>query len=46
MFFMDKSVQSVEIYDDKAAIFFPEDAHAPLIANEDLTKLVLKVAIY
>ena len=45
MFFMDSSVQLIQIYEDKAAIFFPEDAHAPLIADEELTKLVLKVAV-
>ncbi len=45
MFFMDESVQNVQIYGDKAAIFFPEDAHAPLIADEELTKLVIKVLL-
>ncbi|EDM27599.1 hypothetical protein LNTAR_20373 [Lentisphaera araneosa HTCC2155] len=45
IFYMDKSVQSIQIYDDKAAIFFPEDAHAPLIADEELTKLVIKVLV-
>lgn len=27
------------------AIFFPEDAHAPMGANEDLVKAVMKVAV-
>jgi len=45
MFFMDNSVHFIKVYDDKVAIFFPEDAHAPLIADETLTKLVIKVAV-
>ena len=42
---MDKAVQNIQVYNDKAAIFFPEDAHAPLIADEELTKLVIKVLV-
>ena len=45
MFYVDRSVQKVQVYGDKAAIFFPEDAHAPLIADEKLTKLVIKVLV-
>ncbi|WDE99093.1 YhcH/YjgK/YiaL family protein [Lentisphaera profundi] len=45
MFYADKSVQYIEVYADKAAIFFPEDAHAPLIADEELTKLVIKILV-
>ena len=43
MFFMDKSDQYIIVQDQLAAIFFPSDAHAPLIADHELTKLVIKI---
>lgn len=43
MFFHDPATHFCKIYDDKIALFFPEDAHAPLIADEELTKIVIKV---
>ncbi|WP_371416000.1 YhcH/YjgK/YiaL family protein [Halodesulfovibrio sp. MK-HDV] len=27
------------------AIFFPEDAHMPLISNDEIHKVILKVAV-
>ena len=43
MFFSDKATHSIKIHNDKIALFFPNDAHAPLIADEELTKIVIKV---
>ena len=43
MFFSDEASHSIRIHDDKIALFFPNDAHAPLIADEELTKIVIKV---
>ena len=43
MFFSDEASHSIQIHDDKIALFFPNDAHAPLIADEELTKIVIKV---
>ena len=43
MFFSDDASHSVQIHNDKIALFFPTDAHAPLIADEELTKIVIKV---
>ena len=43
MFFMDDCDQYIKVYDKIAAIFFPSDAHAPLIADHELTKVVIKV---
>ena len=45
IFFMDQSVQKVAVYADKTAIFFPEDAHAPNVAEEELTKLIIKILV-
>jgi YhcH/YjgK/YiaL family protein len=44
IFFADKAEQAVRIHDDKMAIFFPHDAHAPLVGEGILDKLVVKVA--
>ena len=44
-FFADDKDAYCAIRNGQFAIFFPEDAHAPVIADEDLHKIVVKVKV-
>jgi YhcH/YjgK/YiaL family protein len=44
-FFNDKPETYFELHEGQFAIFFPEDVHAPMIGDEPITKLVLKVKL-
>ncbi|MDR3366505.1 MAG: YhcH/YjgK/YiaL family protein [Prevotellaceae bacterium] len=43
IFYADKPDTCVEIKPGQFAVFFPEDAHAPLIGNGEIKKVVVKV---
>jgi len=45
MFFKDKSHQNIELKPGYFAIFFPEDAHAPMIGKGKIKKGVVKVIV-
>ena len=44
-FFKDDKDAYCSIRNGQFAIFFPEDAHAPVIADERLHKVIVKVAV-
>lgn len=45
LFFDDAPDTFFELSDNQFAIFFPEDVHAPMIGNEVIKKLIVKVKI-
>ena len=45
LFFNDKPDMFFELRDNQFAIFFPEDVHAPMIGDEEIKKIVIKVKI-
>ena len=44
-FFNDKPVNWTEVPAGSFVIFFPQDAHAPLVGSEEIHKAVLKIAV-
>ena len=44
-FFADPAAAWVDVHPGELIIFFPEDAHAPLVGSGDIHKIVVKVAI-
>ena len=44
-FFNEKSESWLVVKEDYFAIFFPEDAHMPLIGDDEIHKVVVKVAV-
>ncbi len=44
-FFADKPALYKKVQAGQFAIFFPEDAHAPVISDGDILKVVIKVAV-
>lgn len=44
-FYSDKPQTYVQLYPGTFAVFFPEDAHAPLISNSRVTKAIAKIKI-
>ena len=45
LFFNDAPDMYFQLTDNQFAIFFPEDVHAPMISNEVIKKLIVKVKI-
>lgn len=45
MFFNDKPDSWTEVPPGSFVIFFPQDAHAPLVGSEEIHKAVLKIAV-
>ena len=45
MFFEDKPANFITIYPGEFIILYPEDAHAPLIGEGKVRKLVIKVKV-
>ena len=45
MFYGDAPVTDFQLNDSQFAIFFPEDVHAPMIGNDLIKKMVIKVRI-
>jgi YhcH/YjgK/YiaL family protein len=44
-FFHDAVVSWIAVPPDHFCIFFPEDAHAPLVASSMVRKVIFKVAV-
>ena len=44
-FFDDEPLIWSDVPPGTFAIFFPEDAHAPMVSNEEIQKVILKVAV-
>jgi YhcH/YjgK/YiaL family protein len=44
-FFADEPSMWCPVHAGAYAIFFPEDAHAPMVSSEEIHKIVLKVAV-
>ena len=44
-FFADEPSMWVPVHAGAYAIFFPEDAHAPMVSNGEINKIILKVAV-
>jgi YhcH/YjgK/YiaL family protein len=44
-FFLDAPASWVAVPPDHFCIFFPEDAHAPLVSNDQVRKVIFKVAV-
>ena len=44
-FFADKPDMYFQLTQNQFAIFFPEDVHAPMIGNEEIKKMVVKIKI-
>ena len=44
-FFFDAPASWIATPPDTFCIFFPEDAHAPLVANGDIRKVIFKIAV-
>lgn len=44
-FFQDAPVSWIATSPDHFCIFFPEDAHAPLVAKGEIFKVILKIAV-
>ena len=44
-FFEDKPDSWTEVPAGSFVIFFPQDAHAPMVSNEEIHKAVLKIAV-
>ena len=44
-FFKDKPDRWTEVPAGSFVIFFPQDAHAPMVSNEEIHKAVLKIAV-
>jgi len=44
-FFSDKPAMWFPVQLGTYAIFFPEDAHAPMVSNDEIYKIILKVAV-
>ena len=45
LFYNDAPDMFFELTDNQFAIFFPEDVHAPMIGDEVIKKLIVKVKI-
>jgi biofilm protein TabA len=45
LFFADKPTTYVTVLPGECIIFFPEDAHAPLVGEGNIQKVIVKVAI-
>ena len=45
LFFADKPSSYVNVLPGQCIIFFPEDAHAPLVGEGNIQKVIVKVAI-
>ncbi len=45
LFFADKPTTYVKVLPMECIIFFPEDAHAPLVGEGNIQKVIVKVAI-
>ena len=45
LFFNDNPDMYFQLTHNQFAIFFPEDVHAPMIGNEEIKKMVIKVKI-
>lgn len=45
LFFADKPTTYVKVLPGECIIFFPEDAHAPLIGEGNIRKVIVKVAV-
>ncbi len=44
-FFADEPSMWCPVHAGAYAIFFPEDAHAPMVSNGEIHKIILKVAV-
>ena len=44
-FFHDASASWITVPPDHFCIFFPEDAHAPLVSNGQIRKVIFKIAV-
>jgi biofilm protein TabA len=44
-FFGDEPSMWCPVHAGAFAIFFPEDAHAPMVSNDEIYKIILKVAV-
>jgi YhcH/YjgK/YiaL family protein len=44
-FFSDEPDMYFQLNEDQFVIFFPEDVHAPMISDTDLSKIVVKVLV-
>jgi YhcH/YjgK/YiaL family protein len=44
-FFADAAAAWIDVQPGELAIFFPDDAHAPLVGSGEIHKIVVKVAI-
>ncbi len=44
-FFADEPSMWCPVHAGAYAIFFPEDAHAPMVSNKEIYKIILKVAV-
>lgn len=44
-FFADEPSMWCPVHAGSYAIFFPEDAHAPMVSNGEIYKIILKVAV-
>jgi YhcH/YjgK/YiaL family protein len=44
-FFLDRPDSWVSVQPGQFAVFFPEDAHAPLVGENEIHKIVVKVAV-
>ena len=42
-FYLDKSTSVFDVKKEEFVIFYPNDAHAPLMNNEELLKIVIKI---
>jgi len=45
MFFNDEPISWTQVPSGSFVIFFPEDAHAPLVGNEEIHKAVVKIKL-
>jgi len=44
-FFADEPSMWCPVHAGAFAIFFPEDAHAPMVSNDEIYKIILKIAV-
>jgi YhcH/YjgK/YiaL family protein len=44
-FFADEPSMWCTVHAGSYAIFFPEDAHAPMVSNNEIYKIILKIAV-
>lgn len=45
LFFADKPTTYIKVLPGECVIFFPEDAHAPLVGEGSIRKVIVKVAV-